>query len=275
MLKNNTASGYANKNDGDGEQGGAVYVGYGSLSMTDVTATGNTASDFGGVVNAVSSDVTVNGGTFENNSSTGEGGAIYAKGNTNLAMTNTIFKSNTATGKGGALSTAASSPNLAINATGCTFEGNTSTTSGAGAVEIQCGNCNSATDPEKVNIVFTDCTFTNNESVKSTGGAVEIRTNSCAKFDGITATGNKAAANGGAIYVTSNYSRLYLTGTVNVSGNAGNGGKDSTFIHLYHDGKYTNPPKIYTTYGSDASWYTVALIGGNRTSITFNMSTLP
>ena len=165
-------------------------------------------------------------------------------------------------------------PDLVINATGCTFDANKSLTAGAGAVEIQNGNCNSATDPEKVNIVFTDCSFIDNESVKSTGGAVEIRTNSCAKFDGITATGNKAAHNGGAIYVTSNYSRVYITGDVTASGNAGNGGADSTFIHLYNS-NYSNPPRIYTTYGEDAPWYTTALIGGNRSSITFNMTTLP
>ncbi len=274
VLKNNGAEGYADKNDADGEQGGAIYVGYGSLTMTNVTATGNTASNFGGAVNAVSADVTVSGGTFENNSSAGEGGAIYLKNTTDLTLTETAFNGNTATGKGGAVSTSTSSPNLVINATGCTFDANKSLTAGAGAVEIQNGNCNSATDPEKVSIVFTGCAFIDNESVKSTGGAVEIRTNSCAKFDGITATGNKAAANGGAVYVTSNYSRVYITGDVTASGNSGNGGADSTFIHLYNS-NYSNPPRIYTTYGEDAPWYTTALIGGNRSSITFNMTALP
>ncbi len=296
VLTGNSANGYAGNNDGDGEQGGAIYVGYGSLSLTDVTATGNIASDFGGAVNAVSSDVAVSGGTFKNNESknggalnaitnadvtingttfegniaTGEGGAIYTgKADTKLVMTDTVFKANTATGKGGAISTVVSSPNLAINATECTFEGNTSTTAGAGAVEIQNGNCNSATDPTEVKIVFRNCSFADN-SAKTTGGAVEIRTNSCAKFDGITATGNKANTNGGVIYVTSNYSRAYITGDVNVSDNAGNG----TFIYLYNS-NYSNPPKIYTTYGEDAAWYTTALIGGNRSSITFNMTTLP
>ncbi len=301
VLTGNSANGYANENDGDGEQGGAIYVGYGSLSLTNVTATGNTASDFGGVVNSVSSDVTVSGGTFENNSSknggavnaitnsdvtvdaatfkannaTGEGGAVYIKGSSSkLIMTDTVFNGNTATVKGGAISTGTLAPNMIINATDCTFEANKSLTAGAGAVEIQNGNCNSAADPEKINIVFTDCSFINNESVKTTGGAVEIRTNSCAKFDGITATGNKANQNGGAIYVTSNYSRVYITGDVNVSGNSGNAGKDSTFIHLYNS-NYSNPPRIYTTYGEDAPWYSTALIGGNRSSITFNLTTLP
>ncbi len=301
VLTGNSANGYAGDNDGDGEQGGAIYVGYGSLKLTDVTATGNTASDFGGAVNSVSSTVTVTGGTFENNSSknggafnavtnsavtvdgatfkgnnaTGEGGAVYIKGSSSkLIMTDTVFNGNTATGKGGAISTGTSAPNMIINATDCTFEGNKSLTAGAGAVEIQNGNCNSASDPEKINVVFTDCSFINNESVKTTGGAVEIRTNSCAKFDGITATGNKANQNGGVIYVTSNYSRVYITGDVNVSGNSGNAGKDSTFIHLYNS-NYSNPPRIYTTYGEDAPWYTTTLIGGNRSSITFNLATLP
>jgi hypothetical protein len=130
-------------------------------------------------------------------------------------------------------------------------------------------NSASATDPAEVTLVFTNCTFTGNES-KSTGGAVEIRTSSCAKFDGITATGNKANQNGGVIYVTSNYSRLYLTGNIVISGNTTS--QAGTFVYLYNN-NYTNPPKIYTTHSSSAPWYSE--VKGNRTNVAFDLTTLP
>ena len=273
-IKNNTAS----------EKGGAIFSDKaGKITVSENTVIeGNSAPTGGAVYLDTGADFTVADSAFDGNNATGgDGGAIVVADTgkeadlaTKLTAKTSSFKNNVASAKGGAISTDTGSPKLIIDASDCVFEGNSATTAGAGAVEIQNGNCNSATDPVKADIVFTDCTFKNNESVKSTGGAVEIRTNSCAKFDGITATGNKAKANGGAIYVTSNYSRAYITGEVEVSGNSGNGGKDSTFIYLYNN-NYTNPPRIYTTYAETAPWYTTALIGGNRTSITFNMVTMP
>ncbi|MBE6775972.1 MAG: hypothetical protein E7543_07275 [Ruminococcaceae bacterium] len=273
-IKNNTAT----------EKGGAVFSDKkGKIMISDNTVLeGNSAPTGGAVYLDTGAVMETENTVFLSNSATGDvGGAIVVADSsdegtnaTGLTVSGTTFKNNVAYKKGGAISTDEASPKLIINAYDCSFEGNTVTTEGAGAVEIRNGNCTVAEGPEKVDIVFTDCTFTGNESVKSTGGAVEIRSSSCAKFDGITATGNKAKANGGAIYVTSNYSRVYITGDVNASGNAGNGGKDSYFIYLYNS-NYGNPPRIYTTYGEDAPWYTTALIGGNRTSITFNMVTLP
>jgi len=157
-----------------------------------------------------------------------------------------------------------------IKATGCIFEGNKALTKGGGAVEIKNKNQPDATDPTEAKIVFTNCTFTANESVKSTGGAIEIRTSSYIKIDGITATGNKAKANGGTIYVTSNYSRLYLTGTVTQSGNTT--GQEGAFVCLYNS-SYTNPPKIYTTHSSSADWY--SSVGGNKTSVAFDLTVMP
>ena len=88
-------------------------------------------------------------------------------------------------------------------------------------------------------------------------------------IDSITATDNKATGAGGVIYVTSNYSRLYLTGTVTLSGNTSS---DKSFITLYNS-SYSCPPKIYTTHSADAEWY--SLVKGNKTSIAFDLTELP
>ena len=137
-------------------------------------------------------------------------------------------------------------------------------------MEIQNGKGNSypdsdsSPDPTVVTIVFTNCTFTGN-TAKTTGGAIEIRTSSCAKIDGITATGNKAEGSpgGGVLYVTSNSSWLYLTGTVIASDNTANSGN---FLYLYNN-SYPNAPALYTTDSNTAAWYDD--VGGNRNKVFF------
>lgn len=282
-LESNTAT----------KTGGAIYAtGSAKVEISDnTTLKNNTALAGGAIFMDTGASVTINVATLEGNTATGTtdtdfggsdgcGGAILvadttktdtsAIGNaaTTLTLTNVTFKNNVANKQGGAVSTDESSPNLVITATNCIFDGNSATTKGGGAVEIKNGNQTTATDPTVVKLVLTNCTFIGN-SCKTTGAAVEIRTSSCAKIDGINATNNAATDNGGVLYVTSNYSRLYLTGTVTISGNTA---KSGTFAYLYNN-KYTNPPRIYTTASNDAAWFSE--VKGNTTSITFDMATLP
>lgn len=249
--------------------GGAVFVDTGasvtieSSSLEGNSATGTTETDLGG--------------------SSGTGGAIVVADTgkagtaaTTLTMTNVTLKNNTSTLYGGALSTDTTSPNLVINATGCTFESNSSKK--GGAVEIKNGNCNSAANPTAVKLVFTNCTFTKNSTTSGTGGAIEIRSGSCAKFDGLTATDNTAKATGGAIYVTSEYSRLYLTGEITASNNISKELNADTFIHMW-TGAYTVPPHIYTTHSSDAAWMSTVKASNSQglstIGVTYDLTTLP
>ncbi|MBR3988370.1 MAG: hypothetical protein IKK10_03600, partial [Clostridia bacterium] len=343
VFTDNISEGNDGVDDGDGEGGGAIYVGYGKLTLKDVTATGNTSSDFGGAVNVVGAStipatlditggefksntattggvlhvmgtgtvvtvsdsavfesnkatkggafyinknavVNVSNSSFNKNSSTGgDGGAILiadttANGTykTTLNLTSVTFTGNTAYAKGGALSTDITSRNLVINAENCTFKENASgkdneSRAGGGAVEIQNGNCPGTADPAEITIVFKNCNFEGN-SATSTGGAIEIRTNSCIKIDGITATNNVASQNGGVVYVTSNHSRLYLTGDVTLSGNTASKG---TFAYLYHTSTYNNPPRIYTTHSNTASWVSQVASYDNTVRITYDLTEMP
>ncbi|MBE6823955.1 MAG: hypothetical protein E7513_01275 [Ruminococcaceae bacterium] len=260
------------------EFGGAVYAnGTGTINISDNSIFNNNTSKSAGAIyldkgaSAIITDATLEGNT----SSGGDGGAILVldsttegTATTNLSLTNVTLKNNVASAKGGAISTDTSSPNLMISATNCDFSDNASLGAGGGAVEIQNGNCASATDPTQLKIIFSNCTFTGN-TAKTTGGAIEIRTNSCVLVDGITATMNISSDNGGVIYVTSNYSRLYLDGTVTIGENTS---KNGNFIYLYNNA-YTNPPKIYTTHNSTAAWYSE--VKGNRTNVVFDLTTLP
>ncbi len=246
----------------------------------DTLFKGNTAPTAGAVHLDSGAKANISDSSFEANTATGgDGGAILVsdsseegKAATSLNANNVKFDGNTASSKGGAISTDTASPNLVINAVLCEFKGNKTLGAGGGAVEIQNGNCTSADGPTVNKLVFTNCKFTQNTS-KTTGAAVEIRTSSCAKFDGIEATGNSAGSgkqNGGVFYVTSNHSRLYLTGTVTQSGNAA--ASTGKFAYLYNS-SYSNPPRIYTSHSNTASW--ISDVGGNTTSITFDVTSMP
>ncbi len=95
VLTNNHATGTGSSNPG----GGGAYAGGGSLSVTDCTFSGNTASEshFGGAINGAS-PLTVSGSTFTGNSA-GSGGAISVSSSSPAAtkvITNSTFVANTA-----------------------------------------------------------------------------------------------------------------------------------------------------------------------------------
>ncbi len=82
---------------------------------------------------AISSGITLGSATFENNSTTGNGGAIYNDDKSTVTITGkTTFSGNTATGNGGAIANAANST-ITLNTTdgNITFTGNTTGTEDA------------------------------------------------------------------------------------------------------------------------------------------------
>jgi hypothetical protein len=272
------------------KNGGAMWAG----AKAPVTVSGgtfkeNTAKTGGafyvdtGLVggNPSSANVTVkDGALFEANSATGgDGGAIVLADTTSagtyattLTLNGVTFKENKSYGLGGAVATDLSSTGLVLKATDCTFIGNvtavnnTAATPGGGAVAIQNGNNASNGDPTALNIVLTNCTFTDNKG-KGTGGAIDVRNASYLKIDGITATGNKSTAgwNGAVIYVTSEYSRLYLTGTVTESNNTA--GKADSFAYISNA-----KCEVFTTHSNTASWVAKTY---TAPAIQFDQTTMP
>ena len=275
-MTNVTASGNKANN------GGVIYAsGSANVTVNSSEFSGNTAGMGGAVYLDLGATADIRNSTLDGNKATntstyGGGGAIYVADSatspvskTTLIMDTVTIQNNTSAHRGGAIATDDNSPYLVIDVKNCTFYKNSSTTSG-GAVNIQCGNCNSADDPTEVKIVFTNCTFTEN-STKTDGGAMDIRAGSCAKIDGITATSNSAENAAGVVYVTSNNSRLYLTGEVNCSGNTAKVDK-GPFAFL-NNSSYSNPPKIYTTHSNTADWY--ADVAGSRGNVVFSLTELP
>ena len=213
---------------------------------------------------------------FNNNVATGGDGGAFVIADSTSAGTNAVsltmngitFEGNKSYNMGGALATDTTSSSLVINATNCIFKENqagynSTGTPGGGAVEIQNGNGFANGDPTSHKIVFTGCTFTSN-SAPGVGGAVDIRSCSYVKFDSLTAMGNVCTNkwNGAVLYLTSEGSRLYLTGTITASDNTA-GGKD-TFAYINNAKAW-----LYTTGDNTQSWvpmtYSMSEIKYNQT----------
>lgn len=196
--------------DGNAEGGGAIYVGFASLTLNNVTMTDNASDVFGGAVNAVDSTVTVSGGEFKNNTAV-RGGAVNLIIGCNASFTSTKFTSNSATGVenaegGGAIN----SENGILTLSTVTMSGNSSANYG-GAI-----NARKGTVEIKDNTVITG-------SVGTTGAALYFReARTKVTITDTTVSDTKATSNG-AIYMTS-ASELTVTRLTAIGNTANQGG---------------------------------------------------
>lgn len=210
-------------NNGVQESGlyGGAFFNHGTLNVYDGIYTGNYATRAGVFYNYRS--MTILKGTFENNTSTSNGGAIYLPsssgailhigGDTKTETTQVFFRNNTSGGAGGAIS---SSGTLVLR--NVLLEGNTAATNG-GAVAGNGGYDN---------ISIYDSTFKGNSATEN-GGAIYLK-NTCSSVNvellAYTSlfTENTATGNGGAVYVTED-ARAYLREvTFDKNSSTGSGG---------------------------------------------------
>jgi hypothetical protein len=161
--------------------GGGVYND-GNLSMTGCTLTGNTATGTGGGLNC-----TQNGGTLTNCTITGnsanKGGGVY-NSTTTLLLTNCTVSGNTANQGGGLFAYDA-----ITELTGCTVSGNTGADSGGG-LYTGTGGITTA----------TDCTVSGNTAANNGGGLVNGYMATTTLISA-TVSGN-TAKDGGGLYVS-------------------------------------------------------------------------
>jgi predicted outer membrane repeat protein len=106
--------------------GGGMHNSFSYSTLTNVTFSKNTASAGGGMYNSGSSLILTNV-TFSGNSATENGGGMYSFGSYST-LTNVTFSGNSAAFGGGMYNEISSSPTL----TNVTFSGNTASTSGGG-----------------------------------------------------------------------------------------------------------------------------------------------
>lgn len=184
--------------------GGAIYVLYGSLGLSDVVVRDSYAELDGGAIYAVDDTITVVNSLLENNSAGSRGGAVAiyssdgAYGAT-LGIQDTTIKANTSTMGGGIYCARAT-----ISATGIRMQANIASggaSAGGGVNGYQC------------TAGFTQSTFDLNRATVK-GGAVSL-ISSTATFVSSTLSGNgngnmdRRGGFGGAIYGTSSTVNVY------------------------------------------------------------------
>lgn len=216
------------QNNSSNSYGAAISLNASGITATIKNATfiNNTSKATGGAAIYSASNMQIDGGSFENNSSV-SGGAIYlAEGTTTTTINNASFTNNKATtGTGGAIYVG---KNCTLNIDGGTFESNTSQTQG-GAMYIS-----SSTTTEIKNARFEKNTVT---AQNSSGGA--IVSNGPLTLESCTFTENVADSTAGAVL---GYNANLTVTTCVFTDNKSNGGNcgaialDSTEAE---QGKYT------------------------------------
>ena len=161
--------------------GGAIYVGDSTLSLTNSTIKDSSAPDYGGGIYILNGTVNVTGSTLQNNTST-RGGGIYNDLTSTLTVTNSTFTGNTTGewGYGGGIDNEGSA-----TVTNSTFTGNS-----AGANSSGGGIENNGT------LMLTNSTFENNTAAHHGGG---MENNLSATVTNSTFKNNTAEVYGGGV----------------------------------------------------------------------------
>jgi len=247
--------------------GGALYLGYGTASLTRVTFEGNSSAGDGGAI-AAAIQMAGTGGplvnivdsTFVENTAARDGGALSLSQSSRVDITNSTFLRNEAVIRGGSIS----SFGPALNVIGGRFEGSKATgVSGAGgAISVRGGQSlvrnvefvgNTATDGGAIHVFSSNFTLIasvlEGNTATGSGGGVAVASNGV--FNSINSTYyNNTALQGGAVHArsTTRLTNNTISGNTSTSQNAATGAVDA------------------------ASWYTILtnnLIAGNTGNLDY------
>jgi predicted outer membrane repeat protein len=187
--------------------GGGVYNNANSLTLTNITFSGNNATYGGGIYNTSSNPVLENVSFSDNNAADDGGGML--NDNSNPALTDVEFTGNTAVDSGGGMRNLnASGPSL----NGVVFSGNTANFGG--------GMSNQGSSP-----TLTDVSFSANSAVSNGGGMYNYQ--SSPTLTNVTFSGNYAAYGGGMYNSSSSPTLTDVTFSDNSAVNYGGGMQNS------------------------------------------------
>ncbi len=145
-------------------RGGAIYNNFGTLTLSDLIITGNTAANGGGLNNAGSGSVLyIDNCVISNNTSTGSGGGMQNFSTSTAVISNSTFSDNqgeSSVGGGGA------QLNGTVQITNSTFANNSATAGSGGAFQSNGSS-----------LVMTNVTVSGNTSATNGGGIHRGTTN--------------------------------------------------------------------------------------------------
>ena len=195
------------------------------------TIEGGNATNGGGINVWPGCSLTINGGTFKNNSASDCGGAIFVRNGATVTINNASFIGNSAGDHGGAIWN-----NGTVTASNCSFENNTANDVGAiyNAVQTEGTNTYAGT------ATLTGCSFTGNKGTAGAGALANALGATVMTIEGGTIQNNTAGSNGGAgIW---NGGTLNMKGAITVQDNTNVGGVLSNV--------YLKSSKVITVTGS-------------------------
>jgi CSLREA domain-containing protein len=170
--------------------GGALQVAGGSVVLDNTTVRDSDGRD-GGALSAINASVTIVGSTFQRNTATAHGGALFVSYPSALSIKGSTFDSNVAIGQGGAVYLEGRSREAKDATVSATFTSNSARDAG-GAMFIRTTS-NGLTDGK---VLIGGSTFKNNDA--NVGGALGVN-DGVVSVTGTTFTANSARHSGGAI----------------------------------------------------------------------------
>jgi predicted outer membrane repeat protein len=187
---------FANGNINTGLVAGGTFQNFGDLTLDSVTIR-NSQAAFGGAIvqepcnGCLTPLLTVTRSQFLNNNAN-SGGAINLQGG-NAVVEDSTFTGNTA-GGGGAIDVYTNSTfKIDISIARCTFNGNTATSFGGGAIIVELLNAGSG-------VRIVNDTFTGNTAASTGKGSAISVSAAPVTITNCTIAGNTAGAGGGAVY---------------------------------------------------------------------------
>ena len=205
-------------NNSANDHAGAIWNN-GTLTATDCTFTGNTASDVGAIYNSVTVDgagrALLTGCTFtENEGTAGAGALANALGTTEMTIENCTFTDNIASSHGGGIWNGGT-----LTVTNSTFTNN---------IANDVGGIYNATDGTTAgNATLRDCTFTRNRGIAGAGALANALGDTEMTIEDCTIENNSAYQYGAGIW---NGGTLNMKGAVKVTGNKND---DNVVSNLY------------------------------------------
>lgn len=199
------------------DNGGAVYSDSDATatSITNSTASGNTADDPGGVVYVSAGTVNLANDDFNDNSANDTGGVLHDSGGTTVNISGTTISDTGSGDDGGAIYLAVSGATMISDST---IEGSQNDDDNGGALYADTGG----------SISIDDSTFADNSSGDETGGAIYTDGSTTLTITGSTFEGNSSGnGDGGAIYTDG--TDLSITHSSFLDNQGGDGG--ALYVH--------------------------------------------
>ncbi|MCL2650129.1 MAG: Ig-like domain-containing protein [Candidatus Azobacteroides sp.] len=228
IIRNNVGCNESNETTG----GGGIYIGYGTLTMTGGTISGNTGKSYytrGGGIYVLNATLNISGGAIQGNYTQSLGGGICGKGTLNISDSAVIggtqnFPAGRTTGIDGAYGNRSDGNGGGVGGGAIYWDGQITMSGGTisyNSIAILSGGGIALRDGTGNKFTMTGGTISNNSASDGNGGGIVSMGD--IDFSGGEIKDNSAFMSGGGIYVDNYVNTVKIYGTAKITGNSANG----------------------------------------------------